>query len=60
MSGKKALLSSVLVLLVVLSFGALASAEPVKIRFVSLAWQEQSIAANYEIVDEWNRLNPCR
>jgi multiple sugar transport system substrate-binding protein len=26
--------------------------------FVSLAWQEQSIAANYEIVDEWNRLNP--
>jgi ABC-type glycerol-3-phosphate transport system substrate-binding protein len=58
MSGKKALLSSVLVLLVVLSFGALASAEPVKIRFVSLAWQEQSIAANYEIVDEWNRLNP--
>jgi len=31
-----------------------------KIRFVSLAWQEQSIAANREIVEEWNRLNPDR
>lgn len=29
-----------------------------KIRFVSLAWQEQSLAANKEIIQEWNRLHP--
>lgn len=31
-----------------------------KIRFASLAWQEQSIQANKEIVSEWNRANPDR
>jgi ABC-type glycerol-3-phosphate transport system substrate-binding protein len=31
-----------------------------KIRFVSLAWQEQSIQANKGIVSEWNRANPDR
>ncbi|MEW6194483.1 MAG: sugar ABC transporter substrate-binding protein [Bacteroidota bacterium] len=29
-----------------------------RIRFVSLAWQEQSLAANKEIIQEWNRLHP--
>jgi len=29
-----------------------------KIRFVSLAWQEQSLAANKEIIQEWNHLHP--
>jgi ABC-type glycerol-3-phosphate transport system substrate-binding protein len=28
------------------------------LRFVSLAWQEKSIAANKEIVEEWNKLHP--
>ncbi|NUR89693.1 MAG: sugar ABC transporter substrate-binding protein [Nonomuraea sp.] len=32
--------------------------EPVKINFLSLAWQKESIAANKELVDEWNKANP--
>lgn len=31
---------------------------PVTLRFQSLAWQEESIAANQEIVKEWNDNNP--
>lgn len=29
-----------------------------KIRFVSLAWQEQSLAATKGIINEWNKLHP--
>jgi ABC-type glycerol-3-phosphate transport system substrate-binding protein len=34
------------------------SDEPVKLRFQSLAWQEQSVAANRAIVKEWNETHP--
>lgn len=33
-------------------------AEPVKLRFVSLAWQKQSVEANKEIVATWNKEHP--
>lgn len=33
--------------------------EPVKLNFLSLAWQKESIAANKELVDEWNKANPA-
>lgn len=32
--------------------------EPVQLRFVSLAWQEQAIEAVKEVVAEWNEANP--
>ncbi|NRQ37162.1 sugar ABC transporter substrate-binding protein [Nonomuraea sp. NN258] len=32
--------------------------KPVTIKFLSLAWQKESIAANKEIVDAWNKANP--
>ncbi|MBN6052193.1 sugar ABC transporter substrate-binding protein [Nonomuraea sp. RK-328] len=32
--------------------------EPVKLNFLSLAWQKESVAANKQIVDEWNKANP--
>ncbi|WP_433224686.1 extracellular solute-binding protein [Microtetraspora malaysiensis] len=35
-----------------------ASGEPVKLRFLSLAWQKESITANKQLVDEWNKANP--
>ncbi|MGI5487170.1 ABC transporter substrate-binding protein [Microtetraspora malaysiensis] len=35
-----------------------ASGGPVKLRFLSLAWQKESIAANKQLVDEWNKANP--
>lgn len=31
---------------------------PVTLRFQSLAWQEESVTANQEIVEEWNEANP--
>ncbi|MEU8360372.1 sugar ABC transporter substrate-binding protein [Nonomuraea sp. NPDC048882] len=31
---------------------------PVKLDFLSLAWQKESVAANKQIVDEWNKANP--
>ena len=34
------------------------SDQPTKLRFVSLAWQEQALATNHSIVDEWNALHP--
>lgn len=34
------------------------AAEPVALRFQSLAWQEPVIAANKEIVNAWNAANP--
>lgn len=56
---RKSVLASLL-LLVVLIFGlvTIGQAQPVKLRFVSLAWQEQSVAANLAIVEEWNKLHP--
>ena len=47
-----------LALVLVLGLTSLGYAEPVTLRFVSLAWQEQSVAANLAIVEEWNKLNP--
>ncbi len=39
--------------------GAADSAEdPITLRFQSLAWQEESVAANRELVEEWNAQNP--
>jgi len=35
-----------------------APGEPVKIDFLSLAWQKESVAANKQIVEEWNKANP--
>ncbi|MEO3888693.1 sugar ABC transporter substrate-binding protein [Nonomuraea sp. B5E05] len=32
--------------------------EPVKIDFLSLAWQKESVAANKQLVEEWNKANP--
>lgn len=38
--------------------GGTASDGPVTLRFQSLAWQEASIKANKELVEEWNAANP--
>lgn len=32
--------------------------EPVKLDFLSLAWQKESVAANKQLVEEWNKANP--
>lgn len=32
--------------------------EPVKLTFLSLAWQKESLAANKQLVEEWNKANP--
>ncbi|MEV4224296.1 MULTISPECIES: ABC transporter substrate-binding protein [unclassified Nonomuraea] len=32
--------------------------EPVKLDFLSLAWQKESVAANKALVEEWNKANP--
>ncbi|MFI6599587.1 ABC transporter substrate-binding protein [Nonomuraea sp. NPDC050536] len=37
---------------------AKSGSEPVKLNFLSLAWQKESVAANKELVDEWNKANP--
>jgi multiple sugar transport system substrate-binding protein len=34
------------------------SSGPVKLRFLSLAWQKDSLAANRELVDKWNAEHP--
>ncbi|RJL22962.1 ABC transporter substrate-binding protein [Bailinhaonella thermotolerans] len=34
------------------------SGESVKLRFLSLAWQKESLAANKALVEEWNKANP--
>ncbi|MGI5272565.1 ABC transporter substrate-binding protein [Nonomuraea sp. CA-218870] len=34
------------------------SGEPVKLDFLSLAWQKESVEANKAIVEEWNKANP--
>ncbi|MCG5218189.1 ABC transporter substrate-binding protein [Streptosporangium sp. KLBMP 9127] len=38
--------------------GEATSAGPVKLQFLSLAWQKESIAANKELVETWNKANP--
>jgi multiple sugar transport system substrate-binding protein len=35
-----------------------ASTGPVKLRFLSLAWQKDALAANRELVDKWNAEHP--
>jgi multiple sugar transport system substrate-binding protein len=37
---------------------ASSSEGPVKLRFLSLAWQKDSLAANRELVDKWNAEHP--
>lgn len=39
-------------------FSAVSAQEPVQLRFVSLAWQEQAIASVKDIVAAWNEANP--
>lgn len=34
------------------------SGKPVKLKFLSLAWQKDSLAANKRLVQEWNKANP--
>ena len=34
------------------------AAGPVSLKFLSLAWQKESIAANKQLVEEWNKANP--
>lgn len=58
MNRKSVLASVVLVMVLITSLSAIGNAQPVKLRFVSLAWQEQSVEANLAIVEEWNKLNP--
>ncbi len=51
----------VVVLAVVVGYWSLrktAVTEPERLRFVSLAWQEQAIATNKSIVNEWNAAHP--
>jgi ABC-type glycerol-3-phosphate transport system substrate-binding protein len=38
--------------------GGDAAGKPVKLRFLSLAWQKESVAANKELVAQWNKANP--
>ncbi len=39
--------------------GSAAKGETVHLKFLSLAWQKESIAANKELVAEWNKANPA-
>ncbi len=41
-----------------LAFGSVQAQQPVTLRFVSLAWQEQAIEAVKAVVDDWNAQNP--
>jgi ABC-type glycerol-3-phosphate transport system substrate-binding protein len=40
------------------SGGGSDSGKPVKLKFLSLAWQKDSLAANKRLVAEWNKENP--
>ncbi|WP_214416559.1 ABC transporter substrate-binding protein [Sphaerisporangium fuscum] len=40
------------------SSGGGKAGQPVNLKFLSLAWQKESIAANKQLVDEWNKANP--
>lgn len=51
----KTLVVTCLLSLIVASFAQ----DPVKLRFVSLAWQPQAIEAVKQVVDEWNTANPA-
>ncbi|MFN0156703.1 MAG: extracellular solute-binding protein, partial [Bacteroidota bacterium] len=53
--------SVVLVVSAIVGYWSLRDAtetEPEHLRFVSLAWQEQAIATNKSIVNEWNATHP--
>ncbi|MEU2617021.1 sugar ABC transporter substrate-binding protein [Streptomyces sp. NPDC007157] len=47
-----------LLLLTGCSAGGKADGAPITLRFQSLAWQEESVAANKELVKEWNATHP--
>lgn len=51
-------LTAILALAPLSACGDDASDGPVKLRFMSLAWQEASVKANKDIVDAWNKANP--
>ncbi|MDP3682823.1 MAG: extracellular solute-binding protein, partial [Ignavibacteria bacterium] len=58
---KNLIIASLLILGSILIFWLMKKNDNVKtfpLRFVSLAWQEGTIAANKSIVDEWNSLHP--
>lgn len=52
------LLVAVVLVAVLASSGASAATAPVRVRFVSLAWQKQAVEAVKEVVAAWNRANP--
>jgi ABC-type glycerol-3-phosphate transport system substrate-binding protein len=54
----KKILSVLPVIVLILFAGCSQKKEHDKIRFVSLAWQEQSMAATKDIIKDWNMLNP--
>lgn len=49
---------AILATVLALAFGGAFAQDTVNLRFVSLAWQEQAIAAVRAVVDEWNAANP--
>ncbi|WP_328479100.1 extracellular solute-binding protein [Streptomyces sp. NBC_00377] len=57
-SGTAALVVTVLLLLAGCSAGGGADDGPVTLRFLSLAWQEESVRANKDLVKEWNATHP--
>ncbi|MFF7964884.1 ABC transporter substrate-binding protein [Streptomyces sp. NPDC007903] len=50
--------AALLLLLAGCSSGGHADGGPVTLRFQSLAWQQESVAANKELVREWNAAHP--
>ena len=52
------LLVATVLVAVLASSGASAATAPVRVRFVSLAWQKQAVEAVKDVVAGWNRANP--
>ncbi|SDM71208.1 ABC transporter substrate-binding protein [Allokutzneria albata] len=48
----------VLMVLALVGCSATPKSDVVKLRFLSLAWQKESVAVNKQIVAEWNRTHP--
>jgi len=53
------LLAALLVVLVAGTGSSIAGTAPVRVRFVSLAWQKQAVEAVKDVVSSWNRSNPA-
>ncbi|UFR01611.1 sugar ABC transporter substrate-binding protein [Streptomyces sp. Go40/10] len=51
-------LAVLLLLLAGCSAGGRADGGPITLRFQSLAWQQESVAVNKELVEEWNAAHP--